>query len=353
MTLAGSRTNYSSRAVDVVRRSPVIDMLGLITLDEGRWDAWAHSADGLGAEDLRDFRDSGIAVFHHAFGIGGTDAHREALAYFADLNGFVARYGDAFARVSTVRELDALAVTGKVGIIPGLQNSEHFRTPDDVALFHKLGQRVSQLTYNRQNLLGSGGTERVDGGVSDFGAAIIEKMNAAGMLIDVSHCGDRTTLDAFELSTKPVAITHSNCRALLDHPRLKTDEAIKKMAAQGGVMGITGVRAFVRGSEPTTIEHMVDHIAHVIDLVGPEFVGIGSDSDLRGYDALPAEQNQRLRAAYKDSYALRERIDIEGFEHSRKVFDLTEALIRRGYDDTVIVGILGGNFRRLLGEVWV
>ena len=100
------------------------------------------------------------------------------------------------------------------------------------------------------------------------------------MLVDVSHCGDRTTLDAIELSPKPIAITHSNCRALNNHPRLKTDEAIRKLAAKGGVMGITGVRMFVRDQEPTTIEHIVDHIDHVVKLVGIEHVGIGSDSDL-------------------------------------------------------------------------
>src|SRR5690606_10435064 len=118
----------------------------------------------------------------------------------------------------------------------------------------------------------------------------IQKMNEVGMLVDVSHCGDRTTLDAIELSKKPVAITHSNCRALNPNPRTKTDEAIKKLAAAGGVMGITGVRNFVRDREPTTIEHMVDHIDHVVKVAGIEHVGIGTDADLNGHDDLPPEQ---------------------------------------------------------------
>src|SRR5690606_23971525 len=107
-----------------------------------------------------------------------------------------------------------------------------------------LGQRCSQLTYNSQNRIGSGSTDRVDGGVSDFGVAIIKAMNDAGMLVDVSHSGDRTTLDAIELSPVPISFTHSNCRALVDHPRVKTDEAIIALAKKGGVMGITGVRMF-------------------------------------------------------------------------------------------------------------
>ena len=275
-----------------------------------------------------------------------------AAIYFAALNAFIARYSDTFTRVSRCRDLEALVRSPKVGVIPGLQNSEHFRTPDDVKLFYSLGQRVSMLTYNAQNNLGCGSTERRDCGVSDFGAAIIQKMNETSMLVDVSHCGDMTTLDAFELSKKPVAITHSNCRALVNHPRCKTDEAIRKMAASGGVMGITGVRMFVRSEEPTTIEHIVDHVDHVAKLVGVEYVGVGSDCDLNGYDKMPKAQDQALRASYKASYAFREKLDIEAFGHPRKIFDLTEALLRRGYGEADIVGILGGNFRRMFKNVW-
>jgi membrane dipeptidase len=234
----------------------------------------------------------------------------------------------------------------------GIQNSEHFHDPKDVKRFYQLGQRCSQLTYNSQNYLGTGGTDRVDGGVTDFGVEIIKAMNEVGMLIDVSHSGDRTTLDAIELSPKPIAITHSNCRALNDHPRLKTDEAIRKLAAKGGVMGITGVRMFVKATEPTTVEDIVDHIDHVAKLVGIEHVGIGSDSDLQGYDKMPADQQKQLRAAYKSSYAFRERIDTDGFDHPQKTYDLTAALLRRGYSDANVELVLGGNFRRLLGATW-
>ena len=117
-------------------------------------------------------------------------------------------------------------------------------------------------------------------------------------------------------------------------------------------MGITGVRMFVRDREPTTVEHIVDHIDHVVQLVGIEHVGIGSDSDLNGYDDMPADQLKELRASYKASYAFRDKIDTDGYDHPRKTFDLTEALIRRGYSDDNISAVLGGNFRRLLGATW-
>jgi membrane dipeptidase len=254
--------------------------------------------------------------------------------------------------VDRVGDIEHAKASGKLAVIMGQQDADHFRTPDDVKLFHQMGQRVSQLTYNAQNLLGSGSTERVDGGVSDYGVAIIEAMNKVGMTVDVSHSGDRTTLDAIEISSKPIAITHSNCRALNEHPRLKTDEAIKALARKGGVMGISGVRMFLSKQEPTTVETIVDHIDHVVKLTAIEHVGIGSDSDLLGYDKLPPAMNKALRANYKSSYAFREKIDTEGYDTPTRLFDLTEALVRRGYSDAHIGLILGGNFKRLLTETW-
>ena len=118
------------------------------------------------------------------------------------------------------------------------------------------------------------------------------------------------------------------------------------------VMGITGVRMFVKPDEPTTIEHYIDHYDYVRDLVGMEYLGIGSDIDLDGYDDMPAEAYAQLKAGYKDSYAFRDKIDIEGIDHPKRMFDTTEALIRRGYSDAEIEGILGGNFKRVLSEIW-
>src|SRR3546814_1143211 len=108
----------------------------------------------------------------------------------------------------------------------GIQNAEHFDTVADVALFRRLGLRCSQLTYNSQNRIGSGSTDRVDGGVSDYGAAIVAEMEKQKMLVDVSHCGDKTTLDAIEIAKGPIAITHSNARALVEIGRASCRESV-------------------------------------------------------------------------------------------------------------------------------
>lgn len=350
---AHSPAEYSARAIRLVQNSVVIDMLSPITLNFPLMRKWFNDPETFTDADFRRYQESGIDVFHIAVGTGGPEAYDRTLGFISSWNSFLAGQDTRFMRIDSAADLETVTDSGKVGILLGVQNAAHFRRPDDVDTFYHLGQRVAQLTYNRRNLIGDGSTERTDSGISDFGVSIIERMNEIGMALDVSHSGDQTTLDAFEISKQPVLITHSNCRTLVPgHPRNKTDEAIRAMARSGGVMGITGVRNFVKDREPTTIEDMLDHYDHVADLVGVEHVGVGSDIDLDGYDDMPPEDYERLRESYKGSYAFREKIDIEGVDHPKRMFDLTEGLIRRGYDDPEIEAILGGNFRRVLSEIW-
>ena len=347
---------YSTRCIDLVTGSLVIDMLSPLVIARSIQQRWGPDLSGMTAEEEQDFRDSEIDVFHIAVGVGGRDyedQYENTLLFVAGYNAIIASRPDLFVRIDSAEDLASVHGSGRTGILIGLQTSSHFHTLDDVNQFYWLGQRVSQLTYNSRNMIGNGATERVDGGISDFGVAIVERMNEIGMAVDVSHSGDRTTLDACEVSSRPVLFTHSNSRVLSGgHPRTKTDEAIRAMAATGGVMGMTGVRMFVKDREPTTIEDYIDHFDHVRDLVGVEHLGVGSDVDLHGYDDMPPDEYEALKAAYKDSYAFRDKIDIEGVDHPKRMFDLTEALIRRGYTDDHIRGILGGNFQRVLGEIW-
>ena len=344
---------YSARAIALVQRTLVIDMLSVFTLNFPNQAKWEANPETFTEAEFKVFLDSGINVFHPAVGLGGSNAYEQALEFFSRWNAFIAGSDERLMRIDSVNDFARVKSSKKIAVILGLQNAQHFRRPDDVNFFYNLGQRVSQLTYNSRNLIGNGATERRDEGISDFGVSIIDRMNTVGMAIDVSHCGDRTTLDAFELSKKPVLITHSNCRVLANgHPRDKSDEAILALKKSGSVMGITGVRMFVRDREPTTIEHALDHFDHVAKLIGPEHLGVGSDIDLYGYDAMPPELNKQLRAGYKGSYGFREKIDIEGLNHPRRMFDLAEGLIRRKYSDANIEGILGGNFRRVLTQIW-
>ena len=351
--LFAGRPEYSARAIELVERSTVIDMLAPLWISPGKTMKMLGNPDNFTTADYAPYKDSGINVFHIAIGTGGPDAYLETLKFLSGYDSFLARHDAWFARVETPSRLDGIKASGKVGILLGIQNAEHFRKVDDVDYFYGLGQRVSQLTYNARTLIGNGSTERRDDGLSDFGVGIVERMNKVGMAVDVSHCGDKTTLDAFEVSKKPVLITHSNCRTLNpNHPRCKTDEAIKAMAAKGGVMGITEVRMFISPTEPTGMDAMLDHYDHVAKLVGVEHLGVGSDIDLLGYDAMPPDEYKQLKAGYKASYGFRDKIDIDGYKFAKRPFDLAEALIRRKYRDADIEAILGGNFRRVLKEIW-
>ena len=328
---------YSARTLDLVRESTVIDMLGLVTLNFHKLWAWQAEPGLFKPADLQKLKDSGITVFHPATGYTTGDIYTNSLRDITLWNGFIGAHANDFLRVDSPADLERAKAAGKIGIVIGQQNSAHFRTPDDVNQFYNLGQRVSQLAYQR-NRLGGGSSDARDLGLTHYGAEIINRMNAVSMAVDVSHCGPRTTLDALAASRKPVLITHSNCRALVPgSPRCKADEAIKRVAATGGVMGITMVRGFVHHGDPATIENVLDHIDHVARLAGVEHAGIGSDVDLDGRDALsPAVRNY----------------DLDGVHYAKKIYDLTEGLVRRNYSSADIELILGGNFQRVLSAIW-
>lgn len=321
----------STRVTDLVAGSNVIDMLGLLTLNWALLDRWHHNPDTFTDADFRKIRSSGIDIFHPAVALGTGQLYDVTRTLFEKWNRLIGRHPDYFIRLDSLHDLPRARLEGKIGIILGMQDANHFRCVDDVDTFYGMGQRLTQLTYNSENRIGAGCLVSHDKGLTAFGQEVVARMNSVGMAIDVSHCGDRTSLDAIALSKKPVLITHSNCRALAPGvARCKSDAVIRAAARSGGVLGITAVRRFVRAQDPVTIENVLDHFDHAVRLVGVEHVGIGSDFDL---DAHPA-------------------YDIPGLNQSDRIYQLTEGLLRRGYTDAHISLMLGGNFQRALEQIW-
>lgn len=328
--------SYSTRTLDLVRGSTVIDMLGLLTLDFNKFSSWAEQPQTFRPADFEKIKNSGTTVFHPSVGYTEGDVYASSLRYITDLNAFIAEHDAHFLRIDGVADLERAKTSGKIGIVVGQQNSEHFRTVEDVDAFYAMGQRVSQLTYDR-NRIGGGSSDAHDDGLTEYGDQIVARMNAVGMAIDISHCADRTTFDAIEASQKPVLVTHSNCRVLVpSSPRCKTDDEIKHLADRGGVFGVTMVRNFVQASGKATIENVLDHFDHLVKLVGIEHVGLGSDVDLDG----------------RDHHRPNKKYDLDGLNYEKKIFDLTEGLVRRDYSDEAIGLILGGNFQRVLADIW-
>jgi membrane dipeptidase len=338
--LAQPAVEISSRAADLVLATTVIDMLGLLTLDWPKLFAWQRRSEPFVESDFRAFERSAIDVIHPAVETRRPDAHAGALRWLEGWNRLLEPADRCFlAPIASSADLVAAPSTGRIGVIVGFQDSDHIRTAGDVAEFHRLGQRVSQLTYNTHNRLGSGCYEPVDRGLTRFGAEIVAAMNVAGMAIDLSHCGERTARDAIAASSRPVLVTHSNCKALVPRqPRNKSDGTIRRLAARGGVLGITTVRAFAGSSATPTIADLLDHFDHVAKLVGPEHVGIGSDVDVPAVD--PA--TGRIHTFYA----------IAGLVPELRVFQIAEGLLRRGWRSEDVALVLGGNFARVLGGIW-
>ncbi len=359
---AESATEYSARAVRLVESTVVIDMLNQFRFADfaehpPKSELWLHTPRSFTEKDFQQYRTSGIRVF--ALG-NGAASYESGIRFYADWNGFIAGYTDWFTRIESIGDFERLKKSSKVGIMLTFQNSNHFRTADDVDTFYSLGQRLSQLTYNATDKIGSGFLADTDGGLTPFGAEIVARMNRVGMAVDLSHCGDRTTLDGIAASKKAVVFSHASCRALLPgHGRCKTDEMITAMAKTGGVMGIPLIRFMIKLDEPVTVENVLDHFDHVAKLAGVEHVGVGGDLDLVG-NPNPVNGPGGGRPTNQpnfDRYKLHEdtdgRITIRGLDHPKRIYDVTEGLIRRKYSDANIQAILGGNWQRALGEIWV
>jgi len=356
-------TIYSARAIDLVRESVVVDMLNQFAWNQFSnppvLQAWLKDPSTFRQEDALSFKASGIDVFclGHA-----RQTRTDAQTDFTRWNRFISHNSQWLKRMDTVADMEYANQSNRTGVMLTYQDSKHFDTPDDVNMFHSMGQRLSQLTYNYANRIGSGGFDNEDKGLTEFGFSILKRMNEVGMAVDVSHCSDKTTLDAIEASSKPVIITHANCRSLnAGHPRAKTDEMLKKLAAKGGVMGIAEIRFMVKADEPVTVEDFLNHYDYIIKLVGAEFAGIGTDFDLetednpaymegrkKMYALTDGERAKKYRMHTNDQYL----VGVEGINHPKRTYDIVEGFIRRGYSDETIRLILGGNFIRVTKEIF-
>lgn len=290
----------------------------------------------------------------------GSAAFESTVRNLAFLERELDAHRDAFARIRTVDDIRRAKVEGKVGLIAGFQDTTMLEGDvGRVDLFHGLGVRIIQLTYNVRNLVGDGCLEPGNAGLSAFGREVVTRMTTLGILVDVSHCGRRTTDDAIAHTTTPIAATHTSCAALADVPRAKTDDQLRRLAAKGGVAGIY-MMPFLRMSGQPTGDDFIRHIEHAVNVMGEDHVGVGSDNSITPLDLTPAfravhadfvrqRRAQGISAPGEDEQVFNHVPDLD---HPRRMERVADRLAARGHSSARIEKIIGGNWLRLFGATW-
>ncbi len=311
--------------------------------------------DGLNASWFLDRR---VLERLHQGGVTGVNAtiaawHNptETLAMLGDVLQLFRDHGDLILQVKRVADIQRAKEMGRVGMILGFQDTEP--VGENLRLlnvYQAVGVRIIQLTYNFENRVGFGCQAPEDQGLKPFGRELVAEMNRLGLLIDLSHCGERTTREAIELSEKPVAITHANSKAILDHPRNKSDDVIQALAQRGGVIGAVAVPAMMTRRFPATLDDYLDAIDYLVQLVGVDHVGLGPDF----MEEMPQEVIQKVLVGLPpETMRLLASIPpTQGFESVARLPRVTAGLLARGYRPEDVAKILGGNWLRLYREVW-
>jgi len=240
--------------------------------------------------------------------------------------------------------------TGQLGVIFGLQSASCLEQDRNrVRILHKLGLRVLQLTYMERNFLGDGCLEPENRGLTHFGIQVVRECNRLGVLVDCAHVGIQTTLDAARYSAQPIVISHTAVRTLADNPRCVTDEQMKAVAERGGVIGITPYAPLIRTDQQPTLEDYLNHFDYAIKLIGPDHVGFATDMNdgrTKVNWITPWYYPEMTLGA---NYVTRR---TQGFSQKSELGNVVAGFLQRGYSTDLIRKLLGGNFIRVMREVW-
>ena len=268
---------------------------------------------------------------------------------------------DDLVLATTAREVEHARDSGKTAVVMCSQNTRLIE--DEVSLldaFHAVGMRIVQLTYNEANLVGDGCTEPRNAGLTDFGRAVMKRLNRLGIIPDGSHTGKQTTMDAMAMTETPFIFTHANAKAVSNSKRNIDDEQIEACARTGGVIGVNAFSAFVRAEDPAkaSMDDFLNHIDHMVKVAGIDHVGIGLDQTEtrrwytdRGIGNDPnRSEDRRERVAPKHTYPVY--AYVPGLESIAGMPLVTEGLVRRGYKAEDIAKILGLNWVRVYRQVW-
>ena len=291
---------------------------------------------------------------------GPEEPYEYTIADIAEWNALIRQYPNDLLKVWTVDDILKAKKENKIGIIFGFQNAESVGNKlERIKTFSNLGVRIIQLTYNDRNQIGDGSAIAENQGLTPFGFELIEALNKNRILIDLSHSSENTCLNAVKASRMPITISHTGCRALTDLPRNKTDDELRLVAQKGGVVGIYFMPFLKEDGQARAVD-VVQHIEHALNVCGEDHVGIGTDGDATAIDdmamyrsAIAVEVRQRAQAGVGAAGESNQVVplipDLMGPTQFQKLADM---LHMRGHSNSKIEKILGGNFLRLMREVW-
>jgi membrane dipeptidase len=357
-----------------LRRSVVINTLGGITnpnirlgkrlaaTDKAKALFTNVGTDLIDARAISDAQKSGLTATNLTLGYvaGEGDPFERTVGEIASWDALIRAHEQNFLKVLTTQDILTAKREGKVGIIYGFQNSAMMGdNAARVDIFANLGVRIIQLTYNPRNQVGDGSMAPENAGLTSFGREVVARLNDQKVLVDLSHSGEHTCLDAIAASRVPIIISHTGCRALADLPRNKTDAELRQLAQRGGVAGIYFMPYLKVGTQPTA-EDVVLHIEHAVDVCGEDHVAIGTDGSVTQIDDM-----ETYRGALKEEVETRRKtgvgatgetatsypfiLDLRGVDQFQHLADL---LYARGHSSGRIEKILGQNFLRLAREIW-
>jgi membrane dipeptidase len=320
----------------VFERAIVFDALSA----DQEWDAATFEA----------ARASGLSAIHTSL---SNRNFTVAMRDLADWNALFTKYPDRLLKASTGADFAVAKKTGRIAVVLGFQNATIVESDvRNLDKLHAAGTRCIQLTYNSRNLLGDGCTERTNAGLSDFGIEVVQRMNALGIVVDLSHCGEQTSRDGIELSKRPPAFTHTVCKAIHNHVRGKSDDLIRALSNKGGVTGVATLGYFIGPTPRTNLDDYFRHLDHAVKVAGIDHVGLASDYAIRGIMATHTRESwyvPRL-TSFKPIYNVRWPPNIPELDPPTRFRTIADGLAKRGYSTAHVEKIIGGNWVRYFSE---
>ncbi len=302
-----------------------------------------------GRDVFEDMRRGGLTAANCTCSVW--EGFQATMTNIATWKGYFRDHADLLRQVYTTTDIQHAKKEGKTGIVLGFQNAAAFEdNPGYIQLFKELGVGIVQMCYNTQNLIGTGCYER-DGGLSGYGHDVVAEMNRVGIMCDLSHVGPKTSDDVIRASTKPVAYSHCLPSGLKDHPRNKSDAQLKFIADRGGFIGVTMFPTFLERGVNATVDDYVEAIDYVINIVGEDVVGIGTDFT-QGYGKPFFDWLTHDKGAGRRLTDFGDIINPKGIRTIGEFPNLTTTMEKAGWPERKIRKIMGENWVRVLRDVW-